>query len=57
VSTPLRYPRVTLADWAGNVVDDDGTQWLVTDWDGWDPAPEFRGSTDPRRFGAELGRS
>jgi hypothetical protein len=46
VSTPIRYPLVTLGCWAGNVVDDDGTQWFVTDWSGWDETPDMRSNSD-----------
>jgi hypothetical protein len=46
VTTPLRYPLVTIAEWSGNVIDDDGVAWWVRDWSGWDETPDIRATSD-----------
>lgn len=42
MSTPLASPVYTLGTWMGNVVDDEGVEWVVEVEDGWSSSPPVR---------------
>lgn len=51
MSTVLDTPVYTLATWQGNVTDDYGVDWVVTDEQGWSSSPPVRTSLEERGSG------
>lgn len=48
MSVPLASPVYTISSWSGNVIDDHGAEWVVTNESGWSSSPPVRATLEER---------